>query len=92
MDTTRADTVCRVPFVGARSGTAPLTWGQRWMWDEAWWFRGDHAHLNMAFTVDVPPGCTVPLILDSIRASKDLSADTEAKLKDVVANFAKSFS
>jgi F-type H+-transporting ATPase subunit alpha len=31
-------------------------------------------------------------ILESIRASKDLSAETEAKLKDVVANFAKSFS
>ncbi|HEY8564532.1 MAG TPA: F0F1 ATP synthase subunit alpha [Beijerinckiaceae bacterium] len=31
-------------------------------------------------------------ILESIRASKDLSADTEAKLKDVVVNFAKSFS
>jgi F-type H+-transporting ATPase subunit alpha len=31
-------------------------------------------------------------ILESVRASKDLSADTEAKLKDVVATFAKSFS
>jgi len=31
-------------------------------------------------------------ILESIRASKDLSADTEAKLKDVVVTFAKSFS
>ncbi len=31
-------------------------------------------------------------ILESIRASKDLSADSEAKLKDVVATFAKSFS
>jgi F-type H+-transporting ATPase subunit alpha len=31
-------------------------------------------------------------ILDSIRASKDLSADAEAKLKDVVQTFAKSFS
>jgi F-type H+-transporting ATPase subunit alpha len=31
-------------------------------------------------------------ILESIRGSKDLSADTEAKLKDVVATFAKSFS
>jgi F-type H+-transporting ATPase subunit alpha len=31
-------------------------------------------------------------ILESIRASKDLSADTEAKLKDVVASYAKSFS
>jgi F-type H+-transporting ATPase subunit alpha len=31
-------------------------------------------------------------VLDSIRTSKDLTSDTEAKLKDVVANFAKSFS
>jgi len=31
-------------------------------------------------------------ILESIRASKDLSSDTEAKLKDVVQTFAKSFS
>ncbi len=31
-------------------------------------------------------------ILESIRASKDLSSDTEAKLKDVVQSFAKSFS
>lgn len=31
-------------------------------------------------------------ILESVRASKDLSSDTEAKLKDVVQNFAKSFS
>jgi F-type H+/Na+-transporting ATPase subunit alpha len=31
-------------------------------------------------------------ILESIRASKDLSSDSEAKLKDVVQNFAKSFS
>lgn len=31
-------------------------------------------------------------ILDAIRASKDLSSDSEAKLKDVVQNFAKSFS
>jgi F-type H+-transporting ATPase subunit alpha len=31
-------------------------------------------------------------ILDSIRTSKDLTSDTEAKLKDVVANYAKSFS
>jgi F-type H+-transporting ATPase subunit alpha len=31
-------------------------------------------------------------ILGAIRASKDLASDTEAKLKDVVQNFAKSFS
>lgn len=31
-------------------------------------------------------------ILEAIRASKDLSSDSEAKLKDVVQNFAKSFS
>jgi len=31
-------------------------------------------------------------ILESIRTSKDLTSDTEAKLKDVVQNFAKSFS
>lgn len=31
-------------------------------------------------------------ILDAIRASKDLSSDSEAKLKDVVQNYAKSFS
>ncbi len=31
-------------------------------------------------------------ILGAIRASKDLASDTEAKLKDVVVNFAKSFS
>ena len=31
-------------------------------------------------------------LLDAIRASKDLSSDSEAKLKDVVQNFAKSFS
>jgi F-type H+-transporting ATPase subunit alpha len=31
-------------------------------------------------------------ILESVRTSKDLSSDTEAKLKDVVQNFAKSFS
>jgi F-type H+-transporting ATPase subunit alpha len=31
-------------------------------------------------------------ILEAIRASRDLTADTEAKLKDVVASFAKSFS
>lgn len=31
-------------------------------------------------------------ILESIRASKDLSSDTEAKLKDTVQSFAKSFS
>jgi F-type H+-transporting ATPase subunit alpha len=31
-------------------------------------------------------------ILDAVRASKDLSSDSEAKLKDVVQNFAKSFS
>ncbi|KFG66691.1 F0F1 ATP synthase subunit alpha [Microvirga sp. BSC39] len=31
-------------------------------------------------------------ILDAIRTSKDLSSDSEAKLKDVVQNFAKSFS
>ncbi|WP_262271978.1 MULTISPECIES: F0F1 ATP synthase subunit alpha [Microvirga] len=31
-------------------------------------------------------------ILDAIRASKDLSSDSEAKLKDVVQTFAKSFS
>src|ERR671921_456178 len=31
-------------------------------------------------------------LLEAIRASKDLSSDSEAKLKDVVVNFAKSFS
>ncbi|MBD2747740.1 F0F1 ATP synthase subunit alpha [Microvirga sp. BT688] len=31
-------------------------------------------------------------LLDAIRASKDLSSDSEAKLKDIVQNFAKSFS
>jgi F-type H+-transporting ATPase subunit alpha len=31
-------------------------------------------------------------ILDAVRASKDLSSDSEAKLKDVVQNFAKAFS
>ena len=31
-------------------------------------------------------------ILEAVRASKDLSSDTEAKLKDVVQSFAKSFS
>ncbi|MBF9196153.1 F0F1 ATP synthase subunit alpha [Microvirga terrestris] len=31
-------------------------------------------------------------LLEAIRASKDLSSDSEAKLKDVVQNFAKSFS
>ncbi|HLM41459.1 MAG TPA: F0F1 ATP synthase subunit alpha, partial [Microvirga sp.] len=31
-------------------------------------------------------------ILDAIRTSKDLSSDSEAKLKDVVQTFAKSFS
>jgi F-type H+-transporting ATPase subunit alpha len=31
-------------------------------------------------------------ILEAIRSSKDLSSDTEAKLKDVVQSFAKSFS
>jgi F-type H+-transporting ATPase subunit alpha len=31
-------------------------------------------------------------ILDAVRASKDLSSESEAKLKDVVQNFAKSFS
>jgi F-type H+-transporting ATPase subunit alpha len=30
-------------------------------------------------------------ILDAIRSSKDLSSDTEAKLKDVVQNYTKSF-
>jgi F-type H+/Na+-transporting ATPase subunit alpha len=30
-------------------------------------------------------------ILDSIRTSRDLSADTEAKLKDVVVSYSKSF-
>jgi F-type H+-transporting ATPase subunit alpha len=33
-----------------------------------------------------------PEILESIRSSKDLSSDTEAKLKDAVQSFAKSFS
>ena len=33
-----------------------------------------------------------PEILESIRTSKDLSSDTEAKLKDAVQSFAKSFS
>jgi F-type H+-transporting ATPase subunit alpha len=31
-------------------------------------------------------------ILDAIRSSKDLSSETEAKLKDVVQNYTKSFS
>ncbi|MGO4388386.1 F0F1 ATP synthase subunit alpha [Microvirga sp. 2YAF29] len=31
-------------------------------------------------------------LLEAIRASKDLSSDSEAKLKDIVVNFAKSFS
>jgi F-type H+-transporting ATPase subunit alpha len=31
-------------------------------------------------------------VLDAIRTSRDLSADTEAKLKDAVASFARSFS
>jgi F-type H+-transporting ATPase subunit alpha len=31
-------------------------------------------------------------LLDTVRSSKDLSSDSEAKLKDVVQNFAKSFS
>jgi F-type H+-transporting ATPase subunit alpha len=31
-------------------------------------------------------------ILDAVRTSKDLSSDSEAKLKDVVQTFAKSFS
>ena len=31
-------------------------------------------------------------ILDAIRTSRDLTAETEAKLKDVVASYAKSFS
>ncbi|MCY1311636.1 ATP synthase subunit alpha [compost metagenome] len=31
-------------------------------------------------------------LLDAVRASKDLSSDSEAKLKDVVQSYAKSFS
>lgn len=60
-------TVHRLTFHGGRSGVMPLTWGQRWMWEEAAWFGGRHAHLNMSLVIDVPSGCTSGRVLDAIR-------------------------
>ncbi|MEO3802538.1 condensation domain-containing protein [Nonomuraea sp. B1E8] len=61
-------TSCLVEFRGTRSCSSAMTWGQQWMWREAVWFDGDHAHLNVPFTVELPHGTTLPTALTAVRA------------------------
>ncbi|WP_055631793.1 condensation domain-containing protein [Streptomyces griseoruber] len=56
-----------VRFCGVRAGTAPLTWGQRWMWEEAAWFAPDHRHLNMPVVLELPDGTQLSSVLAALR-------------------------
>ncbi|MEW2085669.1 condensation domain-containing protein [Streptomyces sp. NPDC005283] len=56
-----------VRFTGSRSGSAPLTWGQVCIWDEAKTFAPNHAHFNLCALVDVPESMTVPAALTALR-------------------------
>ncbi|TDD15104.1 condensation domain-containing protein [Nonomuraea diastatica] len=44
-----------------------MTWGQQWMWREAVWFDGHHAHLNVPFAVEVPHGTPRSTTVTAIR-------------------------
>ncbi|MET8756373.1 condensation domain-containing protein [Lentzea sp. NPDC004782] len=54
-------------FSGLSARTSALTWGQRWIWDEAKWFAPRHEHFNMRLVVDVPETAGMPEVLDCVR-------------------------
>ncbi|MFJ8464547.1 condensation domain-containing protein [Streptomyces swartbergensis] len=56
-----------VCFSGSRSGTAQLTWGQRWMWEEMAWFAPRHEHLKMQAVIDLPRQARLAKVLSSLR-------------------------
>jgi hypothetical protein len=62
----------KVAFTGGRRGSGPLTWGQRWMWEEAHWFGDEHAHLNMSLVMDVPRRCSLSEVLTAVRTMVQL--------------------
>ncbi|MFB1042254.1 condensation domain-containing protein [Streptomyces chrestomyceticus] len=57
-----------IPFSGRRSGTFPLTWGQRWIWNLVASRAPHYADLGDSYTVAVPDMC------DMNQVSKALSA------------------
>lgn len=58
----------RIPFQGNRSGTFPLTWGQRWVWDSVASRAPYHADLGGSYTVAVPDGYDVPAVAEVLSA------------------------
>ncbi|MEV0693851.1 condensation domain-containing protein [Streptomyces sp. NPDC050388] len=56
-----------VRFSGQRTGDAPLTWGQQWLWEEVEKFAPHHEHLNLSEVVDVPEGVSLPDVLTALQ-------------------------
>ncbi|WP_371600280.1 condensation domain-containing protein [Streptomyces sp. NBC_00564] len=56
-----------IRFSGQRTGDAPLTWGQQWLWEEVKKFAPRHEHLNLSEIVDVPEDVSLPEVLTALR-------------------------
>ncbi|RKE17799.1 condensation domain-containing protein [Streptomyces sp. TLI_171] len=48
-----------VTYRGARTGTAPMTWGQRAIWKSIRWLDEGAHYFNIRRTVELPPGRTL---------------------------------
>ncbi|MEU5191613.1 condensation domain-containing protein [Streptomyces klenkii] len=52
-----------IRFSGTRTGDAPLTWGQQFIWDEAKRFAPCHEHFNLKAVVEVPEAVSSARVL-----------------------------
>lgn len=60
--------ICWIDVTGPRSGNAPLTWGQRAIWDPIQWYAPDDHVFNFRRIVEVPAHVTVEQVLDTVAA------------------------
>ncbi|WP_371600263.1 condensation domain-containing protein [Streptomyces sp. NBC_00564] len=59
--------VYEVDFMGVRSGTSTLTWGQRWIWEEVGTLAPHHAHLNLRMILDTEDSVTLDHVLGALQ-------------------------
>ncbi|MCC9711759.1 condensation domain-containing protein [Streptomyces sp. MNU76] len=57
-----------VEFEGARSGTYPLTWAQKWMWRAVTTQAPRLERLNVPIVVEIPSGCDLADVLVALAA------------------------
>ncbi|MGW4898435.1 condensation domain-containing protein [Kitasatospora sp. NPDC004240] len=56
----------RIAFTGDRAATGPATWGQKQIWRDIQWMLPDTAFFNVSLVTLVPPGVSVPDVLEQL--------------------------